>query len=60
MEGAVRGGYLAAEALLAADGRHSSVLAPDLPRSGFMRLRQAPAWRPAPTEPKQAARSPHR
>jgi zeta-carotene desaturase len=39
MEGAVRSGYLAAEALLRARGiEDAKVLAPDLPASGFMRL----------------------
>lgn len=50
MEGAVRGGYLAAAAVLSADGRNSGVLAPDLPPSGFMGIwNKAPARRPAPT-----------
>jgi len=38
MEGAVRSGYLAAEALARAAGREASFLVPDLPASGFMRL----------------------
>jgi uncharacterized protein with NAD-binding domain and iron-sulfur cluster len=39
MEGAVRSGYLAAEALVRAAGmKDSQFLAPDLPRSGLMRL----------------------
>src|SRR5579864_4521720 len=38
MEGAVRSGYLAAEALARAAGRDIRVLVPDLPPSGFMRL----------------------
>jgi squalene-associated FAD-dependent desaturase len=39
MEGAVRSGYLAAEALARAAGfRDSRFLSPDLPASGFMRL----------------------
>ncbi len=39
MEGAVRSGYLAAEALARAAGRlHSSFLSPDLPATGLMRL----------------------
>jgi zeta-carotene desaturase len=39
MEGAVRSGYLAAEALTCACGmKDSKFLAPDLPASGFMRL----------------------
>jgi zeta-carotene desaturase len=39
MEGAVRSGYLAAEALTRACGmKDSKFLAPDLPASGFMRL----------------------
>ena len=39
MEGAVRSGYLAAETLARAAGRHSPrVLVPDLPPSGLMRL----------------------
>lgn len=37
MEGGVRSGRLAAEAVLAAQGRTQSVLSPDLPASGFMR-----------------------
>jgi len=35
MEGAVRSGYLAAEAVLAALGRPRSVLQPDLPAEGL-------------------------
>src|SRR4029077_16873146 len=39
MEGAVRSGYLAAEALVHSCGRHDTkFLVPDLPASGFMRL----------------------
>ncbi len=38
MEGAVRSGYLAAEALLAADGRPRKFLQPDLPAEGLCRL----------------------
>ncbi|MGA2643428.1 MAG: hydroxysqualene dehydroxylase HpnE [Candidatus Sulfotelmatobacter sp.] len=38
MEGAVRSGYLAAEALLRAAGMKRKFLTPDLPPSGFMRL----------------------
>jgi squalene-associated FAD-dependent desaturase len=39
MEGAVRSGYLAAEALARAAGRkHAKFISPDLPASGFMRL----------------------
>lgn len=38
MEGAVRSGYLAAEALLRATGRNLRFLAPDLPAEGLMRL----------------------
>jgi zeta-carotene desaturase len=39
MEGAVRSGYLAAEALARAAGRGDvRFLSPDLPPSGFMRL----------------------
>ena len=39
MEGAVRSGYLAAEALTRAAGmKHSHFLAPDLPSAGLMRL----------------------
>jgi hypothetical protein len=38
MEGAVRSGYLAAEALLRAVGMNRKFLTPDLPPSGFMRL----------------------
>jgi hypothetical protein len=41
MEGAVRSGYLAAEALTHAAGmKDKRFLAPDLPASGFMRLFQ--------------------
>jgi squalene-associated FAD-dependent desaturase len=38
MEGAVRSGYLVAEALLRACGTRKKILVPDLPASGFMRL----------------------
>ena len=38
MEGAVRSGYIAAEALAQAAGRSASLRVPDLPASGFMRL----------------------
>jgi zeta-carotene desaturase len=38
MEGAVRSGYLAAEALARSTGIHKRFLSPDLPASGFMRL----------------------
>ncbi len=38
MEGAVRGGYLAAEALARSAGRRQKFLVPDLPAEGFMRL----------------------
>ena len=38
MEGAVRSGYLAAEALAAAVGRATKFLVPDLPATGLMRL----------------------
>ena len=38
MEGAARSGYLAAEAILAAEGRPETLLAPDLPRSALARL----------------------
>jgi squalene-associated FAD-dependent desaturase len=38
MEGAVRSGYMAAEALLAAHGSSRKVLVPDLPARGLMRL----------------------
>lgn len=38
MEGAVRSGYLAAEALCRAAGVHSRFVVPDLPPSGLMRL----------------------
>ncbi|MGH9790078.1 MAG: hydroxysqualene dehydroxylase HpnE [Candidatus Acidiferrales bacterium] len=37
MEGAVRSGYLAAEAILAAEGSHRRLIAPDLPAEGFAR-----------------------
>ncbi len=38
MEGAVRSGYLAAEALARPIGKNASFLVPDLPASGFMKL----------------------
>jgi hypothetical protein len=38
MEGAVRSGYLAAEALSRSAGRTGSFLLPDLAPTGFMRL----------------------
>jgi hypothetical protein len=39
MEGAVRSGYLAAEALADAAGlKHRRFLSPDMPASGIMRL----------------------
>jgi hypothetical protein len=38
MEGAVRSGYLAAEALARSVARNASFLVPDLPASGFMSL----------------------
>jgi squalene-associated FAD-dependent desaturase len=38
MEGAVRGGYLAAESLARTAGQQSKFLVPDLPARGFMRL----------------------
>jgi squalene-associated FAD-dependent desaturase len=38
MEGAARSGYLAAEAILTAEGRPETLLAPDLPRSALARL----------------------
>jgi squalene-associated FAD-dependent desaturase len=38
MEGAVRSGYLAAEALARAAGKDESFLLPELPPAGFMRL----------------------
>jgi len=38
MEGAVRSGYMAAEALLAAQGSPRNMLVPDLPARGLMRL----------------------
>jgi hypothetical protein len=38
MEGAVRSGYLAAEALSQAAGRQEKFLQPDLPASGLMRF----------------------
>jgi zeta-carotene desaturase len=38
MEGAVRSGYLAAEALACAAGQPQRYLAPDLPARGFMRI----------------------
>jgi zeta-carotene desaturase len=37
MEGAVRGGYLAAEAVLRADGRPKNLVVPDMPATGLMR-----------------------
>jgi zeta-carotene desaturase len=41
MEGAVRGGYLAAEAALESDGHPARLVAPPLPRSGLMKLFQS-------------------
>jgi hypothetical protein len=38
MEGAVRSGYLAAEALLAGFRRPQTILQPDLPFEGFSKL----------------------
>jgi hypothetical protein len=38
MEGAVRSGYLAAQALCQAAGRERKFLVPDLPAAGLMRL----------------------
>jgi zeta-carotene desaturase len=38
MEGAVRSGYMAAEALLKTSGRPTTILVPDLPARGLMRL----------------------
>ena len=38
MEGAVRSGYMAAEALTGSAGRQQQVLVPDLPPSGLMRM----------------------
>lgn len=38
MEGAARSGYLAAEAILTAEGRPETLLAPDLPRPALARL----------------------
>ncbi len=38
MEGAVRSGYLAAEAVMQASGRKTSFLKPDLPPAGLMKL----------------------
>jgi zeta-carotene desaturase len=41
MEGAVRSGYLAAEAILAGEGQPKRLLQPDLPAQGFARLARA-------------------
>ena len=38
MEGAVRSGYLAAEAILRAHGTPKTFLQPDLPPNGFLPL----------------------
>jgi hypothetical protein len=38
MEGAVRSGYLAAEAITASAGRPQKLLVADLPATGLMRL----------------------
>jgi len=38
MEGAVRSGYLAAEAILTAEGYHRRLVVPDLPLEGLVRL----------------------
>ncbi len=43
MEGAVRSGYVAAEALCRAAGEPCSFVAPDLPASGLMRLLSPPS-----------------
>ena len=42
MEGAVRGGYLAAQAVLRAQGLSRKILVPDLAPSGFMRFLRRP------------------
>jgi zeta-carotene desaturase len=41
MESAVRGGYLAAEAVLRTDRRPAQLVAPELPPSGLMKLIQS-------------------
>jgi squalene-associated FAD-dependent desaturase len=38
MEGAVRSGYLAAEALVGSSGQNASFIVPDLPSTGFMKF----------------------
>ncbi len=38
MEGAVRSGYMAAEALMQSVGKKKALIVPDLPATGFMRL----------------------
>ena len=38
MEGAVRSGYLAAEALMAGDGQPQKLVRPDLPLEGITKL----------------------
>jgi hypothetical protein len=38
MEGAVRSGYLAAEALARSNGKKANFLVADLPSTGFMKL----------------------
>jgi zeta-carotene desaturase len=47
MEGAVRSGYLAAEALCRASGNPQKFLQPDLPAGGLMRFLESPARTPA-------------
>jgi squalene-associated FAD-dependent desaturase len=49
MEGAVRSGYIAAEALLAASGQSQTFLRPDLPAEGLCRLWERPPASPAGT-----------
>jgi zeta-carotene desaturase len=44
MEGAVRSGYLAAEALTESDGRIETFLQPDLPPDNFVRRVANPMW----------------
>jgi uncharacterized protein with NAD-binding domain and iron-sulfur cluster len=52
MEGAVKSGYLAAEALLAKIGRPQRIVVPDLPRGWLMRVLAARVRFPVPRSEK--------
>jgi hypothetical protein len=47
MEGAVRSGYIAAEALTNVAGKQQKFLVPDLPAQGFMRFFKNKSFRPS-------------